>query len=130
MYFQSFSRNIKVSQHFLALRFVSASTFYRKIQVCPPPQILIISFLQNNTDEAISFIVLIKGCEAVISCFHLALAHGEVLFSSTEVRLFCGLMFGSSSATFSVHLCTHPKLCWHLNSTVLRYPTRPRETSL
>lgn len=37
MYIQSFSRNIKVSQHFLALRFVSTSTFYRKIEVCPPP---------------------------------------------------------------------------------------------
>lgn len=62
MYIQSFSRNIKVSQHFLALRFVSTSTFYRKIEVCPPPQILTVSFLQNSTDEAISFIVLIKGC--------------------------------------------------------------------
>lgn len=48
MYFQSFSRNIKVSQHFLALRFVSASTFYRKIQVCPPPKSLSFPFCKTT----------------------------------------------------------------------------------
>lgn len=47
MYIQSFSRNIKVSQHFLALRFVSTSTFYRKIEVCPPPKSLPFPFCKT-----------------------------------------------------------------------------------
>lgn len=46
----------------------------------------------------------------------------EVLFSTTGVRLFCGVMSGIFLATFPVYIHTYPNLCWHLDTTAVQVP--------
>lgn len=69
MYFQSFSRNIKVSQHFLALRFVSASTFYRKIQVYSPQSLSCFLFAKQHRCSNIFYSVdkRVQSCYLMLS---------------------------------------------------------------
>lgn len=110
MYFQGFTRNLKVSQH-LPVTGKSKYSFSN-----PYP----VSLLQHSRDAAASFTMSRVGGKAVISWFVplLFTMFWDFFFSSTGFRLACAVVFGQPHFQYT---STHIQNCAGISVPLQQY---------